>query len=180
MKTDNKVCSKCGSSKPLDEFYCYDKAKQRLRGDCKTCTSHLNLKRANTKVFMCVDCGGRVTRKSTGRCRSCFKEKRQRDAASTPINWKIDPRYGYVIGEKTIYGNCTRYLQHRYVMEQHLGRKLTNDETVHHINGIRSDNRIENLELWSSRHPSGQRVQDLIEWAKEILRTYESEFCAVS
>ena len=40
-----------------------------------------------------------------------------------------------------------RVLQHRYIMEQHLGRKLTRSETIHHINGIRADNRIENLEL---------------------------------
>lgn len=63
-------------------------------------------------------------------------------------------------------------------MEQHIGRKLLPEETVHHINGDRLDNRIENLELWSSNHPSGQRVADKVDWAKRLLALYEPEVLA--
>jgi hypothetical protein len=68
-----------------------------------------------------------------------------------------------------------RYAEHRLVLEYILGRELYSDENPHHRNGDRGDNRPENLELWSTWQPSGQRVEEKVAWARELLARYEPE-----
>lgn len=79
-----------------------------------------------------------------------------------PLRWRTDGN-GYIVR----WFKGTKQLQHRWVMEQHLGRSLEPWENVHHRNGLRADNRIENLELWCVPQPSGQRVEDLVAWVVE-------------
>lgn len=65
--------------------------------------------------------------------------------------------------------------EHVLVMEDLLGRYLVTGETVHHLNGVRDDNRPANLELWTRPQPTGIRARDAVAWAREVLARYAGE-----
>ena len=88
---------------------------------------------------------------------------------------KYKDKNGYIIWTEKGHiqaDNSGRVLEHRAVMAEVIGRRLHSFEQVHHKNGVRDDNRPENLELWVTHQPSGQRPQDLLKWANEIITLY--------
>jgi hypothetical protein len=131
-----------------------------------------------------------------GECKECRKSRYNNFAGSERFEYEFlvamagwdhfnkAKRDGYVYvtvrnfnrrGDK--YGTLQ---EHRLVMVRKLGRRLRANENVHHINGVRDDNRPENLELWSKSQPCGQRVEDKTAWAKEWLALYSNDNVTVS
>lgn len=102
-------------------------------------------------------------------------EKPQRPATKWVTKWGY--MHVYLPGHPMANSSGAVY-EHRLVMAEAIGRPLRKDENVHHVNGDRLDNRIENLELWSKAQPAGQRIEDKIAFAVDILRLYSPEMLA--
>jgi HNH endonuclease len=129
-------------------------------------------------TFVCAHCNETKERASRFALNGRFKGYNQKQifcSKSCSLSSRIPAALGFINGQgyktfKLKGGKAA--LEHRLVMEKHLGRNLSSKESVHHKNGIRDDNRIENLELWASVHPVGQRVIDLLKFAQEVFVSY--------
>lgn len=147
---------------------------------CVTCAArpsgrYLNCKSCRFKAEKnsCPECGDVKTARAK-RCQPCNNTLRGPDHPAWRGGIVLD-KHGYVreFAPDHPRANMGRYVkQHHLVMEQELGRYLLEGESVHHKNGNRQDNRIENLELWRVGQPAGQRVADQVAWAKQILALY--------
>ena len=102
----------------------------------------------------------------------CRSHRRQQIVHGDPVK-TLKPGKGDGYVRRVVSGKLKRV--HTIVMEEIIGRPLLRSESVHHKNGQRDDNRPENLELWSRSQPAGQRVEDKVAWALEILRLYKPE-----
>jgi hypothetical protein len=173
------ICKRTASSRG----WCHGHYQRwRNTGDVQ---AHIPLDRRKQPALCSVDICGRTTHAS-GLCQAHYRRKLAHGdpLAHIPLRvvtgngtfshgyWKIPvpPDLRHLTNGATSTG------EHRLVMAAHLGRALEPDEVVHHINGDRTDNRIENLELWSTSHPKGQRVDDKLEWALRLVRRYRPEW----
>lgn len=122
---------------------------------------------------------GRLAR-TRGWCEAHYSQHRK-GKALTPISvatYRYRSAEGYIRLYDPTHPNSGKngmVLEHVKAMSDHLGRMLWPDENVHHKNGKRDDNRLSNLELWSTRQPKGQRVEDKVEFAVEMLRRYRPD-----
>ena len=94
---------------------------------------------------------------------------------SQPIGSRRTNANGYIeVKVRPVNGRDRGWeTEHRLLMAEAIQRPLYPDEEVHHKNGDRSDNRLDNLELWSRSQPSGQRVIDKLAWAEAFVSRYE-------
>ena len=175
------ICSVVGCDKQVD-------AKELCHGHYQRLLRHGDVGddplRSSGRLCSVPDC--RRPHKAFGYCPAHYK--------TVPCQWeiprRIDPirevagegflNHGYWIVPvpKTVrwlVGGASSIGEHRLVMALHLGRALRPDEVVHHRNGDRADNRIENLELWLTSHPKGQRVEDVVAFSIEMLARYAPE-----
>lgn len=137
------------------------------------CTACTNIRRRHP----CADCGVSIDWRAKV-CRQCWGKAHQGPRSAHWRGGRPQTTYsGYRLvkspGHPRAKPKNGNYVpEHQLVMEEMLDRYLEPGENVHHRNGVRDDNRPENLELWLVHQPAGQRVEDIADWAEDILRRY--------
>jgi hypothetical protein len=121
--------------------------------------------------------------RSNGLCSKHFWRWRKYGDPLKTVRHGVKNKNGYILILMPNHPNARKdgyILEHRLVMSDALARPLTRFEEIHHKNGDRSNNRIENLELWTHSQPPGGRVEDKVAWAIQLLQEYKPEALAPS
>ncbi len=167
-------CSTCGQ--PVYRSQSAQKGKTERYCDMECRRASLRGPRVERPEQACVVCGTVFRLEPDQRrqgVKTCSSECAHASKRRKPGERYVEPS-GYV---RITTPDGRDMPEHRYVMEQFLGRELLPTETVHHKTGGkagRSNNDLTNLELWSGRHPRGHRVEDIATYCREMLAAYGS------
>lgn len=186
-----KKCTNCLKEKNENEFY-IQKSKGRenkLTPNCKSCyilksrTYRKNNPEIANKLhhpkIKCPDCCINLMNIESKRCRTCYEKIAKGDKHPSWTGGRHKIKTGYIrifMPEHPHALNGKYIFEHTLVMEKKIGRFLNRNELVHHKNGVKDDNREDNLELWVKGHNPNERAEDLLKWAKEIIELYGNLF----
>jgi len=174
-----KTCSVHGCRKNADaRGLCHGHYQRLMRGS--ELPGDVPLSRRKFDPVCTVESCGRPT-SAKGLCKTHLT--RVQKFGDVRADVPISPKVGYHLNHgykivtvpaelRHLTNGRKQEAEHRLVMAIHLGRPLGPDESVHHRSGDKLDNRIENLELWTRYQPTGQRIEDKVAYAREILMRY--------